>query len=189
MKKLLFLVTAFFALTASEAVKAEEGFYVGILGGGNWAEVSHLDLDTGYIFAGSLGYKFCNDFRVDAEIGYRRNQLRHFHFDGESFRSHGHLQTWTYMAHVYYDLPLDLFCYFDPFIGAGIGYANRRFNDSGFDHDRDNGFAWDLIAGIAFPVTCNIEMDVEYRYLHTRGQHHHNSSHDNSFAAALRYMF
>jgi opacity protein-like surface antigen len=53
-----------------------------------------------------------------------------------------------------------------PYIGAGAGMAMVRVTDvpGGSDHSRWN-FAWAGMAGVAWTVTPNLQVDFGYRYL------------------------
>lgn len=188
MKKYLFLIASIFTILTSNTAQANEGFYVGALGGANWADTHHVKSNTGYGVVGSLGYKFCSGLRVEGEVGYRRNCVEKVKFEGLYFNTHGHLSTVSYLANVLYDIPLDCFC-IKPYLGAGIGYAraDRKFivQDFAFDErHRNKGFAWNLIAGLAYPICDCIDLDLQYRYFHTRKHISHNSLY-----AGLRLSF
>lgn len=49
------------------------------------------------------------------------------------------------------------------YVGGGVGLAGVKYNLGGF-HDRDNGFAWQLLAGVYMPVSSNIDVGLKYRY-------------------------
>jgi len=189
MKNILFICSAILALTYTTAVKADEGFYAGAFGGANWLDISsHVEMKTGFLVGGSIGCKWCNGLRVEGELGYRRNKLNHFKVDHEKLALSGHVRTWSYMANAFYELPID-FC-LKPYVGAGVGYANQRANMNRINEDRvhaknnKNGFAYQLIAGVAYPICDTIDLDLEYRYF--RGREHTNN---NSVALGMKYMF
>ncbi|MEY3702497.1 MAG: hypothetical protein RLZZ561_117 [Pseudomonadota bacterium] len=60
------------------------------------------------------------------------------------------------------------------FAGAGVGYAQfaaRRYAIASgvpFLNDRDNGLAWQLLAGAREPLTENISIGVKYRYFRAK---------------------
>lgn len=99
-----------------------------------------------------------------------------------------------------YDLPIDM-C-FTPYVKGGIGWARTKLHAShhekkgcenyeaesakhNFNHSKHkSGFAWQVGAGVSFPVCDNTLLDVGYNFL--RAQKEINN---NSFVAALRYQF
>lgn len=194
MKKILFLLTALSALLVTKPAEAVyEGYYIGGVGGANWMNYKHdLEFKTGYFVAMSVGYRFCNGFRLEGEVGYRRNRLRDVDLgDNIVYRSNAHLSTTSWMGHLFYEYPLH-YCGFclKPFVGAGIGYARSDFRIKSFgqiiinQREIEKGFAWDVIAGVAYPICCNIDIDLEYRYFRTR-----YDSENHSLAAGVRYFF
>lgn len=54
-----------------------------------------------------------------------------------------------------------------PFAGVGVGWSWAKFkaNSPGVSIDEtDNGFAWQILAGVNFQVTPNWSADLAYRY-------------------------
>lgn len=262
MKKTLSIFSALLALTASATVQADESVYVGFLGGANWMNLTsqhhnhnrgRVDLSTGYLLGGSLGFEWCEGISLEAEIAYRHNNVHRFKFKEHSHRHgrhvHGDVHTTSYLANAYYSIPFDECCDFaiKPYLGVGIGYANGKarfrgfnrnhhkdfsgsisFNDSSSSdhisihvddsssadesssesiivvespssvssephrrrrHHKDhgskthNGFAYQFIAGVAYELTCELDLGVEYRYFHT------SHSSNNDLVVNLKYGF
>lgn len=218
MKNKIFLYTAVFglALTSASSLAADEGFYAGIIGGANWVDRSdhhfHGDNNAGYLVGCDFGYTWCNDFSVEGEFVYRHNDIDHVKRHGKKWgqapqvvdgakggkhhkhhKGHGDLRSYALMANVRYDVPID--CCFTPYVKGGIGWARTKFHANNHKscwdyqdwkhHDRSkSGFAYQVGVGIAFPVwDCTI-LDLGYNFL--RAQKEINN---NSFVAALRYMF
>ena len=97
-------------------------FYAKFLGGANFlqnttTEGNKSTYQTGYIFAGSLGYCWRYGLRLEAEYAFRRNAISKIHFFTEGFSKHGHFQTSSYMANLLWDLPLSSW-------GAHFGISN-----------------------------------------------------------------
>ena len=209
MKKTIFaLVAAVAALTAIQPTEAQaqEGFYVGGFGGANFIQTSKKDdfdlkYRTGYAVGGSVGYKWCQGFRVEAEASYRHNRLKSFEFfEGDDFEEDvkGHLSSWSFMANALYDM--DLGCWDScsswdivPYVGFGIGYARQRIKfsedeDSGFnfhEHEAKNGFAWQLIAGLAYEISPCTDIAIEYRF--NKGPE--KKLYNHTAALAVKYHF
>lgn len=165
----------------------ETNFYAKILSGANFLQNTALDgnkstYQTGYIIAGSLGYCWRYGLRLEAEYAFRRNAIRKIHFFGEGFSRHGHFQASSYMANLLWDLPLSSWEYAfwnsQPFIGAGIGYDFQQMHSSNSHivfSQKWNHFSWQVMAGLAYPIFCNTEIAVEYKF-HQGGCHFYNHS-------------
>lgn len=165
-----------------------QGLYVGVTGGASFPNIERhhnnsMRTDTGYFVSGSVGYRWCYGFRTEAEVGYHRACLRSrfsgfddiSEGDGYRYRNRGHLSSISYMANIYYDLPV---CFWvTPYVGGGIGYAQNRISLSNRDDSGDrfgrrrNGFAWQVIAGLNYEINCNWSAAVEYRYYQPRSHH------------------
>lgn len=173
--------------------------------------------DTGFFGAIDLGYRWCNGLHLEAEVAYRYNRQRKEHrhnrysdFSGFSNRRNhrGHRDVWAAMVNVLYDINM-CWCV-EPYVGFGLGYAhvrnNRRhttfFNDyaagasassSSFSrrrHRDDNAFAWQVIAGIAYPICDNIDVAVEYRFFDAvKSRRHERNSYNNDIGVNLKYYF
>ena len=211
MKKLMFIAAACLALVMPKAAQAfddccdvpsiGDGFYVGGFAGvsfpDNVKQHRHrVKLDTGYLVGASLGYRTCNNFRFEGEVAYRHN-------DGKKHKSHhqkhhqkrGEFESTSVMANALYDF--DMCWCVKPYVGFGLGYAhakakrghqghhnNNHHNDH--RHSSKSSFAWQAIAGVAYPLTCNIDLDLQYRYFQATDIKHYN---DNDIVAGLRYNF
>lgn len=113
-------------------------------------------------------------------------------------RRHGHgdVDGYSVMFNGRYDICIDM-C-FTPYVKGGIGWARTRLHASHHQKNSDNwseennwrhsrsksGFAWQIGAGVSFPICDNTLLDVGYNYL--RAQKEINN---NEFVAALRYQF
>lgn len=172
-------------------------FYAEILGGANFLQTTtdsgvKSNYRTGYIVAGTLGYRWCYGLRLEAEYAFRRNSLTKIHFFGRSFPIHGHFQSSSYMANVLWDLPLATWgyqcCGVHPFIGGGIGYDVQRVHGKNQDlvfNQKKRHFAWQVVAGIGYPLFCSTEISLEYKF-HKGGLHY---IYNHSLGLGLTYQF
>ncbi len=205
MKKVLALVAAAAALVSFNPVQAEptEGFYVGGLAGGNFLQTSKrsgvdYDFRAGYDVGGFVGYELCDGFRLEGEFTYRHNSLKSVKFGSSSFNSSGHYHSMSYMANLIYDIPMcwqpcgwEIF----PYVGAGIGYSNEKVKFSHHveteteftfsSHKKENGFAWQVIAGLGYEIDQCTDVALEYRF--HKGQL--EKIYNHSLNVALRYHF
>lgn len=175
----------------------ENEFYVNLFGGANFIQSSmssgvRNNYKTGYIVSSSLGYSWCYGLRLEGEYAYRRNSLKSIHFFGRTFSISGHFQSSSYMANVLWDLPLRRWgCDFwkiRPFVGGGIGYDDQLIhaNNSGFSYrEGKKGFAWQVMAGLKYPIFCHTHISLEYKF-HKGGL---NNVYNHSVGAGLTYYF
>ena len=159
-----------------ESLWKEQRFYAEVFGGASFIQQSKSGgfttrSETGYIVAGSLGYRWCYGLRLEAEYAYRRNSLKNIHFFGRTYSINGQFQTSSYMANLLWDLPLCQWgCYLweiEPYVGVGIGYDNQRAHGKrGFLtlSGKKKGFAWQAMAGVSYPIFCNTHLSVEYKF-------------------------
>jgi opacity protein-like surface antigen len=121
---------------------------------------------AGFSVSGAAGVDF-GLIRVEGEVFYNHNELDDLGgffgpFDGD-------VQALAGMANLYLDIPTGIG--FTPFIGGGIGFAEVDADlDAGggsFLNDTDNGFAWQLRAGIAVAIFPYTDLTFGYRYFAT----------------------
>ena len=127
-----------------------------------------LDVIAGYDFGG---------FRVEGELAYKRAKIDELQLDqdfidqfedetgevitDDDFDLNGRVRVTSFMANALVD--------------AGGGASGFRFyGGGGFGRakvrtlgDRDSAWAWQLIAGIGFPVAPNVEAGLKYRFFRT----------------------
>jgi opacity protein-like surface antigen len=171
-------------------------FYAKIFGGANFLQNTHISenrckYETGYVVAGSLGYSWRYGLRVEGEYAYRNNAIKRIHFFTEGSSKHGHLDTSSYMANVFFDLPLSAcgcsFWNIGAFIGAGVGYDFHQMharNSRIVFKQKWNHFSWQLMAGLSYPIFRNTELTLEYKF-HQGGSRFNN----HAVGAGLAYKF
>lgn len=168
-KKIIFssVITSIIASTAvfadeTDRQSKKSGWLVGANAGVSLlsdvdAASFNFDFNPGIFVAGSAGYKFENNIRAEAEIGYRRNSI-----DNVNGRSlNGKLQGLSFMANGYYDF--DTNTKWTPYLGAGIGATYFNISSSGSSAD-DIAFSYQAIAGVGYDLTEETTLSVEYRY-------------------------
>jgi opacity protein-like surface antigen len=137
------------------------------------------DADTGFIVGGAIGMSFSHlapGLRAEVEAAYRQSKL-----EGQwrtnvgtptNFSSgtiDGDHSTFSVLANIWYDFDIGGV---SPYVGGGIGWAETSadgrlvgdpIGDGPFDFS-DNGFAWQVGAGINFDISPNIKLGLGYRY-------------------------
>ncbi len=201
------------AFASSAAVAAGQGFYVGL--GAGLALVNKTDItgrvdpdnprynppldatadtENGFGVAGALGYRFASGFRIEGEVGYRKNDL-----DGINVRHPGTLVALlppgspaaaltgdqeldadvamlTFMANLWHDI--DLGNGWMPYLGGGIGLGRFSVFSKSADpnsqtlvDDKDSVFAYQFGGGIGRTVDESggqpVVISLDYRYFGT----------------------
>ena len=139
--------------------------------------------DTGFVGLGSLGWGFGNGLRAEVEGSYRQNDVNKIRgFRGTTTGADGTARSYGVMVNALYDLDFTRFgvpTYIQPYIGAGIGYIWRDFDDVRVNvlggqlrsTDTDGRFAYQGIAGFGVPLTqfgvTGLTLTAEYRFLGT----------------------
>lgn len=167
-------------------------FYAKVLGGANFLQNIKIQgnkpkYQTGYIVSGSLGYCWRYGLCLEAEYAYRRNDIRKIHFFQEGSSKHGHFQASSYMGNLLWNSWGCAFWNIHPFIGAGAGYDFQKMHSSNSRivfHQKWNHFSWQLMGGLAYPIFCNTDITLEYKF-HQGGCHFNN----NSIGVGLVYKF
>jgi opacity protein-like surface antigen len=191
-KNIVLLISFLFFIVAKDSCCAHEtNFYAKIFSGANFLQNTSINgnkstYKAGYIIAGSLGFDWRYGLSLEAEYAFRRNAIRKTKFFVEGFSKHGHFQTSSYMVNLLWDLPLSS-CNIQPFIGAGIGYDFQKMHSSNsriIFNQKWNHFSWQMMAGLAYPIYCNTELTLDYKF-HQGGSHFNN----HSVGVGLVYKF
>lgn len=123
---------------------------------------SGLDYDSGYVVGAAIGYAFDPHMAVEFEYAYRNSDATLKNSGGAS----GEVQSNAYMANAMYTFNgIGPNGAFKPYIGAGIGTANQKYDPDGFGSmDGDYNFAYQFITGIGYDITPNWTLNGEVRY-------------------------
>jgi opacity protein-like surface antigen len=178
---LALVVSSALLLAAAPALAA--GPYVGLEGGVTFLSDSSFDVaginvgdikfDTGWGVGLTGGYDF-GTWRLEGELVYRANDVKEFSDSAGSSPLDGDVSSTALMVNAYYDFrtisPSVI-----PYVGAGIGAAFVTADVTDPDpvsggkvlDDDDTVFAYQLIAGVAFPVSKELAIDLNYRYFGT----------------------
>lgn len=195
---LLLLLMAFSFFTAAHAHydQSSDGkqlcvdqtnFSAKFLSGANFLQNSTTDgnkatFKAGYIIGGALSYCWSCGLCLQAEYAFRRNAIKKIDFSIEGCSHCGHFQTSSCMANLIWDLPLSSCGYawwkIQPFIGIGLGYDFQQMHSSNsriIFCQKWNSLSWQAMAGLTYPISCNTDMTLEYKF-HQGGHHFYNHS-------------
>lgn len=183
-RTLLLGTVAAVALGGVAQAEPFHGWYVGIEGGANWvspidqvqqypsgAKVNQtFDLDVGWGVFGTIGRTLGDHWRVEAEVGYRKNNI------GKFTGTHGtHVadvngtdSEFTLMANVVYDLMLGDRWSLSVGAGAGADRAHTTSKTFGFD-DSEWSFAYQGLVGVNYKMGERSALFANFRYLVVNG--------------------
>ena len=141
--------------------------------------------DGGWTVDGAVGKRFGNGFRTEAELLYSEA-------DGKNGQT-GRMKTLAGLLNAYYDFTTRT--RFQPFVGAGLGIGQVQL-DGGTFHGDSTGFAYQLTAGVAYPITDKWSAQLAYRYLGVNDvklgpniDRLHGDYHDQAITVGLTYAF
>lgn len=135
--------------------------------------------ETGYGTSAFLGWTIHDGLRLEIEGGFRSADLDTAtvvvgdgvtYFGGEVVDIGSDVQMATAMVNFYYDL--DFGEWLVPYIGAGAGAAQVEYDVSEpglifSGNDKAWIFAYQLMAGVTFPISEGFSMSLGYRYFMT----------------------
>ncbi len=125
--------------------------------------------DLGYAIGGFVGREFGGNTRVEGEFTYRSNGIDSIGFGGVDIPASGDISSLALMANVYRDFPGATLT---PYVGGGLGVAFAWINDFSIAgtpvaDDSDTVFAYQLIAGIGYPISPTVTVNLDYRLFGT----------------------
>ena len=142
-------VFTFFAAVSAQAqpperVTDQPGVYVdGQLGG---SFTTSDTFDNSVNVGGGIGYRFTPNLRLAGIFTYRPD------FGADR-------TNWTLLGNGYYDFNTVPLGPFVPYVKGGIGLAHNERGD-----DTSDDFAWDVGAGLSYPLAPQTALDIDYQY-------------------------
>jgi len=134
--------------------------------------IGRIGTKPGYDFGGIVGYDF-GMFRLEAEASYRRAKVDALssvvsNTAGTSIT--GHASALSFMANGLFDLGPD--DGLQVYAGGGLGYGHVTAEGAAVldpfttfaTKGSDNGFAWQLLAGVRYPITGHVDVGLKYRF-------------------------
>ena len=134
--------------------------------------------ETGFLVGAAVGMhvdQIIPGLRVEAEVDYRSNHSKgtwQTNVGNPANVSSGALDfdhtTWSVLANAWYDFSLG--SSLKPYIGGGVGWGETKLDGNFVTGDTqhfsftNDGFAWQVGAGVNFAVSSNVSIGVGYRY-------------------------
>jgi OOP family OmpA-OmpF porin len=135
-----------------------------------------LQDNVGGDITGAVGYAIGGGFRVELEGDWIRNGVRHLEGTPFPTSASGRVRTYGLMTNVLYDFDVRS-RYVFPYLGFGLGYMWEKYDGVTFSapngsfiyhsNNTTGKFAWQIIAGLAFPVPHmpGLSLLAQYRLL------------------------
>ncbi|MCL2335595.1 MAG: OmpA family protein [Endomicrobia bacterium] len=147
------------------------------------AAVKNLNDSTVFFGGAALGVQYKSLLRAEVEYGYRDRAS--YKDDNTDYK----FNMQSYMLNMYFDFPTKFIL--KPYLSAGAGFADMKYDD-GVGSAQNTIFAYGLGAGVSYPVTDNVNVDLGYRFLKAGGMdvggaNLQNYAHD--VYLGLRYTF
>lgn len=172
------------------AAEQGPGLYYNVEGGPNFAQQldvsgpgypTSVSFDAGYRFGASFGYHFDRPWSVQFDTGYLYNRAEH----GDGSFSHVPLLVsgrWRQTV----------FSSFEGSLGLGVGSALNQIEiGSGSTSDAHQAvrLAWQVSAGLSYPLADNMSIGFTYQYFGTRGADYSLASGDLETGLSHNHSF
>ena len=141
-----------------------DGDYRSYSSSGSLTESGELNFESGYIVAGTVGYDFGRNWRVEFEVAYRDNDVDTYCTSSGDCND-ADTQVWelSQMVNVLYDIPLG--GNWEASIGAGVGgnlVVVKEWDSLEMD---DYVLAGQLIAQAGYRLSDRWQAFADYRYM------------------------
>lgn len=156
-----------------------------------------LEFDDGYAIYAAAGYRFPNNFRAEAELGYGNTDLDSVKGRGGSANLNGDVDSFTATGAVYYDFATG--SRYTPYAGVGAGIAHQKLSRvsatiNGATLTADGDSSTDLTAfgeaGVSINIAPKFDLVPAYRYQWINdGQDGLDDTTAHVFKIGLRYWF
>lgn len=174
-----FFLLAFLGAVSSARAQTSHVYFAGYMGlvrshDQPFAETTSgsngdIEMDNANSFAGALGLRFSRNLRLEAELGYRSQNIDSMDTATGSFDLGGDITTTSAMLNVFYDF--DVPWKFQPFVTAGLGLAwiEADIRPSGgptpVAADDSIDLTWAVGGGLKYRMSPTLAFTGGYRYL------------------------
>lgn len=141
-------------------------------------------LQNGLNYGGGIGFysRLFGGSRFEFEASSMSSDVGYLAYNGNRTPANFEIQTQTYMFNMLKEI--DLGHGVTGYFGGGVGYGKSEMSGDietiNYNHE-DSGFAWQLIAGVDFPITENLALFTQYRFLVLSDAHYTTDFGDFTF--------
>ena len=166
-----------------------------------------ISYDTGFSFGLGLGIEIKDNFRLQLDVGYMKNDVDPVSFDGALWWPNRPNLNGVQVTHSgdVSQLPIMFTGIFDlgssddirPYVGFGIGTTRLRIHTvnsavgltDGVGTDTDWEFSYQAIAGIEFDLSPTSNMYIGYRYLNVESDKWKGDFENSTISIGIQYRF
>src|SRR5688572_4511161 len=156
---------------------AGQGFYLGLAAGSTvesntkWkfpdfpGTSGRIDVDRSVLFSGSAGFKIPDGLRFEFDASHVNFDIETISVNGTVYSAEGDIAQTILLGNLIYDLPITN--RWAVALGAGIGggwaapEVSVAAGPTGLSKT-EAGFAWQLIAGLVYSITPQLDIQVDY---------------------------
>ena len=163
-----------------------------------------IPYDAGISFGLGVGKNLSDNFSLQFDIGFTKNDVDPVTFDAEKWWPSTVADLATHSGYVS-QLPIMVSGIFDlggdsirPYIGAGAGMTRTRIKNlqssagwsgQGRDSDTDMGFSYQFLAGVKLELSPTSNMHVGYRYLSEDSDYWKGDFENHTISLGLHFRF
>jgi outer membrane protein OmpA-like peptidoglycan-associated protein len=137
------------------------------IGGGTSRRDSESQFNDGWAVLATAGYAFDNNWRLEAEGGYRSNDLDIAIASTHLVTHSGDMNEYSLMANLLYDLQITHSASVS--LGFGLGGDNAHYKLDGAADDSTWAFAYQAIAGLNVNIAPQWDLFANFRYMRVVG--------------------
>jgi OOP family OmpA-OmpF porin len=130
----------------------------------------NLEWNPGFTVTGGAGYGFGDGIRIELDADWLQNSASKASGIGGNNSIDGNERNYGALVNVFYDFPVTWPV--TPYVGAGAGIQFVDFhpfvgNSTARFFGTKRGFAYDLIAGVSYPISAvpGLAVTAEYRFM------------------------
>jgi outer membrane protein OmpA-like peptidoglycan-associated protein len=158
---------------------AGQGWYIGAEAGWSaptnmkWkfpefpGNTGRVDGENSVLFGGTVGFKIPDGLRIEFEASHVKYDIDSISMNGTGFSADGDLAQTVLFGNLIYDLPIANRWAVALGGGIGGGWVTPDFEvPSGPTSvsETEAAFAWQLIAGVVYSITPQLDFQVDYRF-------------------------
>jgi len=160
-------------------VAAGQGWYVGAEVGRSlptdikWkfpdspSNTGRIDGDSSVLFGGTVGFKIPDGLRIEFEASHVNYDISTMSVNGTVYSAGGDIAQTILFGNLIYDLPIARRWAIALGAGVGGGWATPDISVAAGPTsltETEGGFAWQLMAGVVYSITPQLDIQADYRF-------------------------